>query len=166
MKPTKTVGIQYGALPFRIEGRRVMVLLMTSRGTKRWVIPKGWPIHGAKPQDSAAIEAAEEAGLIGEVEDRSIGSYQYAKRLKGERTLIVQVIVFPFRVYAQADAWKEQDQRRYRWVRYQKAVSMVAEAGLKRLLRELGTARSPSLVAGALRTYRSWRLAQSPHALG
>src|SRR5579859_4938848 len=119
MKALKVVGIQYAALPFRIEGRQVQVLLMTSRGTKRWVIPKGWPIHGLKPQDAAAVEAAEEAGLIGVAEDRPVGSYQYQKRLKGERTTTVQVIVFPFQVHGQADAWKEQGQRLYRWVRHQ-----------------------------------------------
>lgn len=158
MKSAKVLGIQYAALPFRIEGRQVVVLLMTSRGTKRWVIPKGWPVHGLKPQDGAAMEAAEEAGLIGDAGDRPIGSYRYLKRLKGERTTTVQVIVFPFRVHAQADAWKEQGQRIYRWVRYQKAASMVAEPGLRHLIRELGATHAPSLFARSLGASRSWRL--------
>ena len=166
MKPAKVVGIQYGALPFRIEGRQVQILLITSRGTKRWVIPKGWPIHGLKPQDAAAIEAEEEAGLVGEAEERPIGSYRYLKRMKGERTAEVQVIVFPFRVRAHAAEWKEQGQRIYRWVRYQKAATMVAEPGLKRLVRDLGAGRSPTLIARGLRTYHSWRLVMRRPALG
>ena len=46
------------------------ILLITSRGTRRWVIPKGWPMRGLKPQEAAAVEAAEEAGIVGEVEDQ------------------------------------------------------------------------------------------------
>lgn len=159
MKRLKVVGIQYAALPFRVEGRQALVLLMTSRSTRRWVIPKGWPMRGLKPQDAAAIEAFEEAGLTGEVDERPIGSYRYLKRLKGQRETAVQVIVFPFRVHAQAETWKEQDERLCRWVRYQKAAEMVAEPGLKRLIRELGAAHAPSLLARGLNVYRSWRLA-------
>ncbi len=158
MKALKVTGIQYGALPFRLEGRHVMVLLMTSRGTRRWVIPKGWPIHGLKPHDAAEVEAAEEAGLIGAAEDRPIGSYRYLKRFKRERTTDVQVIVFPFRVQGQAGAWKEQGQRLYRWVRYQKAAAMVAEPGLKRLIRDLGAQHAPTLFARTLGAARPWRL--------
>ena len=158
MKAVKGVGIQYAALPFRIEGRQVQVLLITSRATRRWVIPKGWPIGGLKPQDAAAREAAEEAGLVGEAEARAIGSYHYAKRLKGERTTAVQVIVFPFRVEAQSEDFKEQGQREARWFRYQKAAALVAEPGLKRLILDLGAAETPTLIARGLRGYRSWRL--------
>ena len=61
MNAAKIVGIQYAALPYRVDGRRVRILLITSRGSRRWVIPKGWPIGGLTPQDTAATEAAEEA---------------------------------------------------------------------------------------------------------
>ena len=159
MKPVKVVGIQYAALPFRIEGGRLQVLLVTSRGTKRWIIPKGWPIHGLKPPDAAAAEAAEEAGLAGAVEGRPIGSYRYEKRLKGERTTAVQVIVFPFEVSGHAERWKEQDERYVSWFGYRRAAQLVAEPALKRLIRELGAARTPTLLARGLRNYRSWRLA-------
>ncbi|HXV01733.1 MAG TPA: NUDIX domain-containing protein [Caulobacteraceae bacterium] len=157
MKAVKIVGIQYAALPFRLEARQVQILLITSRETRRWVIPKGWPIIGMKPHEVAAVEAAEEAGLAGEVADQPIGSYRYLKRLKGERTTAVQVIVFPFRAEAHAEAWKEQGQRSHAWFRYAKAARLVAEPGLGRLIRELGLARSPGFLARSLRTYRSWR---------
>src|SRR6202044_3210447 len=103
---------------------QLWILLITSRGTKRWIIPKGWPMTGMKPQEAAATEAAEEAGIIGEVEERPIGSYRYLKQLKGEASTAVQVIVFPFRVQAQSDDWKEQGQRVFEWFRYQKAAAL------------------------------------------
>ena len=68
MKAGKATGIQYAALPYRFEGRQVRILLITSRQTRRWVIPKGWPMSGLKPQDVAATEAGEEAGVVGEIE--------------------------------------------------------------------------------------------------
>jgi 8-oxo-dGTP pyrophosphatase MutT (NUDIX family) len=157
MKPLKIVGIQYAALPFRIEARQVWILLITSRGTQRWVIPKGWPMAGLKPQEAAATEAAEEAGIIGEVEDKPAGSYRYDKRLKGEATTAVQVIVFPFRVQAQAEDWKEHSQRRFEWFRYQRAAALVAEPALRHIIRDFGAERSPSFLAQSLRGYRAWR---------
>lgn len=167
MKAVKTVGIQYAALPFRIERRQVQILLITSRTTRRWVIPKGWPIRGLKPQEVAALEAAEEAGIAGEVADQPLGSFPYLKRLKGEHAAAVQVIVFPFRVDAQFDDWKEQHQRIYCWVDYRKAAAMVAEPGLRGLIRDLGMARSPGWMASGLRTFQAWRaVARARPALG
>lgn len=157
MKQVKVAGIQYAALPFLIEARQVWILLITSRGTRRWVIPKGWPMIGLKPQDAAAVEAAEEAGIVGEVEDKPIGSYRYEKRLKGEATTAVEVIVFPFKVQAQAEDWKEQGQRMFEWFRYQRAAALVAEPALRRLIRDFGADRSPGLLAHSLRSYRAWR---------
>ncbi len=68
MKKSKAVGIQYAALPYRQMGRRLEILLITSRETRRWVIPKGWPMNGLTPQEAAATEAVEEAGIEGEIE--------------------------------------------------------------------------------------------------
>jgi 8-oxo-dGTP pyrophosphatase MutT (NUDIX family) len=153
----KIVGIQYAALPYRIEAGQVWILLITSRGTRRWVIPKGWPMNGLKPQDAAATEAAEEAGIVGEVEDTPVGSYRYDKRLKGDESTAVQVIVFPFRVQAQAEDWKEQGQRMFEWFRYQRAATLVAEPALRHIIRDFGADRSPGLLAQGLRGYRAWR---------
>ncbi len=69
----------------------------------------------------------------------------------------MQVIVFPFRVDAQSDDWKERHQRDFCWVDYRKAAAMVAEPGLKRLIRDLGVARSPGLLARGVRTFQAWR---------
>jgi hypothetical protein len=158
MKAARSTGIQYAALPYRFDGRQMRILLITSRETHRWVIPKGWPMNGLKPQDAAAVEAAEEAGLIGAIEDTPLGSYRYMKRLKGDDVIAVQVIVFPFLVEAQVESWKEQDQRTLQWFGYRAAASRVAEPSLKRLIREFGAERSTSFMARSLRRYRTWRL--------
>ena len=157
MKSVKSTGIQYAALPYRIEAGQVRILLITSRETHRWVIPKGWPMNGLKPQDAAAVEAAEEAGLIGEIEPHPLGSFGYQKRLKDGDAIAVQVIVFPFRVNDQVEFWKEQGQRTIQWFGYRTAAGLVAEPSLKRLIREFGSERSPSLMARGLRRYRAWR---------
>jgi len=91
-------GVQYAALPWRTAGRQVQILLITSRRTRRWVIPKGWPMRGLKPQHAAAIEASEEAGLVGQIDERPFGAYHYAKELKRGPPVDVEVHVFPFRV--------------------------------------------------------------------
>jgi len=147
MKPAKAVGIQYAALPYRIRGRRVEILLITSRETRRWVIPKGWPMTGLAPPDAAAVEAAEEAGVLGEIEPRPIGSYRYLKKVKGGQHLAVQVIAFPFRVDAQVEDHKESGQRDHRWFAYQRAAGVVAEPSLRHLIRDFGKAREPNLLS-------------------
>ena len=87
---------QVGALPFR-HGRdgQTKILLVTSRESRRWVIPKGWPMKGRKPFQAAAREAYEEAGLRGAVGKRPIGHYLYQKRLKNLDAVLCQVKVFP-----------------------------------------------------------------------
>jgi 8-oxo-dGTP pyrophosphatase MutT (NUDIX family) len=157
MKPLKLTGIQYAALPYRLHGRRVQIMLITSRGTKRWIIPKGWPMNGLKPSEAAVTEAAEEAGLVGEIADRPLGSYRYMKGLKDEQTVAVQVIVFPFLVTGQSLDFKEQGQREFRWFGYQEAASLVAEPSLRRLIREFGEARPLNPIARALQSYQTWR---------
>src|ERR1700752_678266 len=97
---------QFAALPWRIsEGGTRQIMLLTSRETRRWVIPKGWPMKGRKPAESAAQEAYQEAGLIGRiVGKRPIGNFHYLKRL-AQGTVVCQVWVFLFRVEQQLDEW-------------------------------------------------------------
>lgn len=151
MKKTKAVGIQYAALPYRLAGRRLEVMLITSRETRRWVIPKGWPMKGLKPHDAAAAEAAEEAGVVGDIEPNPIGSYRYLKRLKDGQTIPIQVIVFPLLVQSQIDRWKEQGERQVHWFRHGQAASLVTEPNLKRLIRDFGQARTRGLLPSAER---------------
>ena len=93
---------QVGALPFRREGDgSYTVLLVTSRESRRWVIPKGWPMKGRKPYEAAAREAYEEAGVIGHVGKRPLGFYLYDKSLKNRDSVLCQVKVFPLEVRKQ-----------------------------------------------------------------
>jgi len=160
MKPFKVTGIQYAALPFRLHGQRLQVMLITSRRTRRWIIPKGWPMEGLKPQEAAAREAVEEAGIIGQIADRPIGSYRYLKHLKGEQTMAIQVIVFPFQVEDRLPAFKEQGQRTVAWFGYQEAASRITEPSLGRLIRDFGGMQAPGLFARGLRAYRAWRFGE------
>jgi len=92
-------------MPYRFDGEAgVEVLLVTSRETGRWIIPKGWPIKGFKPSDyeTAAREAYEEAGVRGLVSERSLGHYLYEKRMEDRVTSFpCEVQVFPSLVKAQ-----------------------------------------------------------------
>jgi 8-oxo-dGTP pyrophosphatase MutT (NUDIX family) len=161
VKRPKTVGIQYAALPYRLVGRRVEILLITSRETRRWVIPKGWPMQRLRPQDAAATEAFEEAGITGAVEDKPIGSYRYMKKLKADAVVAVQVIVFPLLVEQQVETWKEQGQREASWFRYQRASTLVAELSLRRLIRDFGKARTPGVLPAGMLDHRAVRWSRS-----
>jgi 8-oxo-dGTP pyrophosphatase MutT (NUDIX family) len=127
----KHLDIQFAALPWRIgEGGRREVMLLTSRETRRWVIPKGWPMKGRKPAQVASQEAYEEAGLIGQiVSKRPLGSFHFQKQLtKSER--LCQVRVFSFRVERQLDDWPEKAQRETKWFDATEAATLVEEVGL------------------------------------
>jgi 8-oxo-dGTP pyrophosphatase MutT (NUDIX family) len=101
-KKTARRRVQYAALPFRRKANsRTQVMLVTSRETGRWIIPKGWPKKRKAPYASAAIEALEEAGVVGEVDRDSIGSYSYKKRLKNGAVVVCEVHVFPLEVKRQ-----------------------------------------------------------------
>jgi 8-oxo-dGTP pyrophosphatase MutT (NUDIX family) len=127
---------QFGALPFRIAVGGLQVLLITSRETRRWIIPKGWPIRGLRPREVAAREAFEEAGLVGRIVGKHpIGSYHYSKRLVGDQERLCRVKVFLLSVDHQLDDWPEKQQRVQRWVDPIKGAQMVDEGGLAEILR-------------------------------
>lgn len=130
-------GIQYGALPYRVVDGKVEVLLVTSRGTGRWVIPKGWPMKDRKPHQAAKQEAYEEAGLVGCVGSKQLGTFEYGKRLGPSRTITCAVTVFPLEVSRQLETWPEQDQREVRWFPLEDAASAVQERDLGNLIRWL-----------------------------
>ena len=126
--------VQVGALCLRADG---CVLLITSRGTRRWIIPKGWEINGLGPARSALQEAWEEAGVQGSVEENPVGSYRYEKTFKDGRSLSIGVRVYRVAVAALAEDFREAGQRKRRWFRPAKAARRVAEPELQRLLAAL-----------------------------
>jgi 8-oxo-dGTP pyrophosphatase MutT (NUDIX family) len=127
--------VQYAALPWRVSDAGVLeVMLLTSRGTHRWIIPKGWPMKGKKPAEVASREAYEEAGLVGEsVGKRPIGFFHYAKRLTRD-VILCEVQVFLFRVEQQLDNWPEKSERTTQWFEANEAASMVDEGGLAEII--------------------------------
>src|SRR3546814_17929378 len=86
---------QIAVLPYRFDGPGMdgptEILLITSRGTGRWVIPKGNPLNGMPRHASAAVEAEEEAGVIGAVCPTPIGSYQYRKQRANGASVMLDV---------------------------------------------------------------------------
>jgi 8-oxo-dGTP pyrophosphatase MutT (NUDIX family) len=130
--------IQYAALPFRrnaVSG--VEVMLVTSRGTRRWVIPKGWPIGRKAPHASAAREALEEAGVVGKIGRDSIGAYAYEKRLSNGAIVICDVKVFLLEVKRHREQWPEKEEREFRWFSPTQAASVVWEAALSDIIRSV-----------------------------
>jgi 8-oxo-dGTP pyrophosphatase MutT (NUDIX family) len=126
---------QFAALPWRRDATgKVEVLLITSRETRRWVIPKGWPIKGKSSAKSAAQEAFEEAGIVGKVNKSPIGAYAYDKRLKNGRLQHVRVAVFALQVEREADVFPEVGQREKLWTSAEDAARLVDEPELMDLL--------------------------------
>jgi 8-oxo-dGTP pyrophosphatase MutT (NUDIX family) len=129
--------VQYGALPYRwTDASMPEVLLVTSRETKRWVIPKGWPKKRKDPWTSAASEAREEAGVVGSVKKTPIGSYSYRKRLRSGRFVVCDVKVYPLQVKHQQDNWREKNQRDIAWFSPEDAASAVQEPTLSLIIRD------------------------------
>ncbi|WP_233192654.1 NUDIX hydrolase [Acidimangrovimonas sediminis] len=127
---------QYGALCWRRAGDGVEVLLVTSRDTGRWVIPKGWPMAGLGPSETARQEAYEEAGVDGKVRDACAGLYSYTKVLGPDRSTGVPcvVAVYPIEVRKLAGKFPEAQERRRKWFSPKKAASKVDEPELGALL--------------------------------
>jgi 8-oxo-dGTP pyrophosphatase MutT (NUDIX family) len=132
---------QVAALPFRI-APRPEILLVTSRETRRWVVPKGWPIEGRSLPEAAAREAYEEAGLDGDMSPDAVGVYHYFKRKKSGAMVLCAVSVFPMAVREQRRKWPEKKQRLTRWFAYEEAAALVHEAELRDIILAFGAAYS------------------------
>ncbi|MEM6939585.1 MAG: NUDIX hydrolase [Pseudomonadota bacterium] len=128
------VRTQFAALCYRMRRGKVQILLVTSRRTKRWILPKGWPMDGKTPGASAACEAWEEAGALGRVSEVSIGAYTYAKDMGNEDFVPCLVMLYPLKVKSLKRSYPEHAERRRQWVSRKKAARMVGAADLSRLI--------------------------------
>jgi 8-oxo-dGTP pyrophosphatase MutT (NUDIX family) len=126
---------QVAALCWRMHRDRVEVLLITSRDTGRWVLPKGWPMDGHDAPASAAKEAWEEAGVTGAVNPAVIGLFGYDKVMAPKTFLPCMVSVFGLRVAELARRFPERKERRRKWFAVDVAARKVAEPELRALLR-------------------------------
>ena len=128
--------VQYAALPYRQRDDAVDVMLVTSLGTKRWIIPKGWPMNGRAPHEAAAREALEEAGVVGKIGSDVIGTYRYEKRRKSGATVPCRVEVFPLDVDAQRKHWPEKGRRSVKWFAPEEAAKTVSDPDLGAIILE------------------------------
>ena len=131
------MALQFGVVPIRHADGEMRVLLVTSRETRRWVVPRGNPIANLSPEQTAAQEAYEEAGVRGPVHSPSIGTYRYDKRKRNGAVVPTEVRLFTMIVEEELDSWPERNQRERRWFAPDEAAAAVDEADLKRLLQGL-----------------------------
>ena len=127
---------QVAALPWRLEDGQRRILMITSRETRRWVIPKGGRMVGKSDPEAAAQEALEEAGVKGDIKDHSIGVFRYAKGLKDGGQRLCVVSVYPLEVLIQLGAWPAAHQRERRWMTPAEAAEAVHEPDLAALIRD------------------------------
>lgn len=131
--------VQVAALCWR-SSPRLEILLVTSLRTRRWILPKGWPQDGMSLAQSAAIEALEEAGVIGDIAAEPIGRYHYLKEKNGS-ALPCAVDVFSLFVTGEHGTWAEKEKRQKLWLPAERAASKIAETGLRRILTGFARAR-------------------------
>lgn len=131
----REIGQQCAAMPLKRDANgAIQVGLITSRGTGRWVLPKGWLKDGMPAYQVAEEEALEEAGLIGTMGTRAIGTYKYRKRLHLLASITCEVQVYPMLVTGQLADWREKGERRIRFMPLHDAARLVDEPELAQLL--------------------------------
>ena len=126
---------QVAALPWR-RTDRLEIMLVSSRETRRWIIPKGWPMAGRSDSAAAAIEAMEEAGLLGVISPEPLGHYCYVKKFSPGEEAVVRVDVFALRVARQRESWPEKGQRVTQWFPAEEALGFVSDPELRDLFAE------------------------------
>lgn len=126
---------QFAALCYRVVKDRPEVLLVTSRRSNRWIIPKGWPIDGKTPVECVKIEAWEEAGVQGKVTGGCLGLFSYQKAIDQERCLPCVAMIYPVKVKSLAQNYPESGQRRRKWFRPKKAAERVEDSDLAQILK-------------------------------
>jgi len=122
---------QAGVLPFRYRQGELEFCLITSSGKRHWSFPKGAIDPGETPAQTALKEAAEEAGLRGEICGKPLGIYQYSKMGRS-----LKVVVLLMKVRKAASTWEEADQRDRQWVASRKAARLVYRPRLRKMVRE------------------------------
>jgi 8-oxo-dGTP pyrophosphatase MutT (NUDIX family) len=142
--------LQLGALPYRHkEDGSIELLLVTSRGTGQWIVPKGWPIRGRSRAEAAAQEAYEEAGVRGSIAAEEIGQFDHSKS-RPLGFLHTRVVVYLLEVEQELTRWPEKTKRKRRWFTVEEAARAVRAPGLRRLIQRL-----PEALAGAQSSNRS-----------
>lgn len=128
--------LQVSALCYRRTPKgKLRILMITSRRTRRWIAPKGWPMRGRTHAEAAAQEALEEAGVVGKISSKPIGYYEYRKNIGGRRTISCLVQVFPLEVDHLRKDFREKGQRKVVWMKPKKAIDVSDPRGFSRLIK-------------------------------
>lgn len=125
---------QYAALPWRRTEFGVEILLITSRETRRWVLPKGWGKKDEPATIAVAREALEETGVAGPVAETPLGQYRYQKVFKSGRVRRLKVSVYPLEVVHEHAQWPEMSVREKLWVSLEEGAGLVDEPELRALI--------------------------------
>jgi 8-oxo-dGTP pyrophosphatase MutT (NUDIX family) len=125
--------LQYAALPYRFHDGELQVLLVTSRESRRWIIPKGWPMRRLAPHRVAEREAWEEAGVRGRARPRAVGSFSYVKRHRRRGDLPCDVTVYPLAVRVERTVWPEAHQRDRRWFSVADAARVISDRAISEI---------------------------------
>jgi 8-oxo-dGTP pyrophosphatase MutT (NUDIX family) len=129
------VRTQFAALCYRVTKDKTQILLVTSRGSGRWIVPKGWPMDGVTPARAAMTEAWEEAGVEGTAHDICLGMFAYAKTLGPDTLLPCIAMVYPVRVRALAEDYPEAKMRQRKWFSQKKAAKAIQEPELAQIIK-------------------------------
>src|SRR5262245_60236350 len=124
MEEEKTKSKQVAALPYRMGESGPEVLLITTRTTRKWSIPKGWPMKGRKAHAAAEIEAFEEAGVVGKIGRRRLGHFKHYKEV-GKRAVECAVEIFPLAVKKMLNRWPEKQERKRQWFGWKQAARLI-----------------------------------------
>lgn len=129
--------LQCAALPYRRGDRGELTFcLITSRGSRQWLIPKGKPIAGLTSSETAAREAYEEAGLIGHVTPEPIGRFAYIKdRGTRNESYVAAVDVFAMEVTQQLTLWPEMGERQMLWLDLDATLAAIEIKPLRKIVR-------------------------------
>ncbi|KRB61534.1 DNA mismatch repair protein MutT [Rhizobium sp. Root708] len=133
-QPSQPQSQQIGAICMRSQADGPEVLMITTRDTRRWMIPKGWPIDGLTPQEVAEREAWEEAGVVGKVKRKVFGEFRYVKILSDGREIEPLVSVYLIKVRRRKKRFPEMAERNVIWMKPAEAARHVREPELRKLL--------------------------------
>ncbi len=136
--------LQVCALCYRwTPGGKLHILMVTSRRTRRWIAPKGWPMRGKSHAEAAAQEALEEAGAIGKIAKKPMGYFEYRKHLGGKKSVMCLVQVFPMEVKKLRSEFRESGQRKVKWMTPKKAIACSDPRGFSRLIKSFAKNAKP-----------------------
>ena len=112
--------------------------MITSRGSKQWILPKGWLEDDLTEKELAALEAKEEAGIITKPKKiKKIGAYRYRKWLSQKRSVPVDINVYSMPVKRLKKKFKERQQRKRKWATIRKAIKLVSDKDLQAFLKKI-----------------------------